>query len=209
MLMDLSLNEYLKAVASGDPTPGGGSAAALAGALGAALASMAAGLTVGRKKFAEVDGLMRKVQEKTSLNMNKMAEFVDKDAAAFDSVMQAYRLPKNTEEEARKRNEEIEKALEFAARVPLETLYAAVATAHLLKNVSEGGNPNAFTDAAVGVELLMAAATGAYANVRINLADISDENPRKAEVAKEADELMADIRAQANAIREDLQKKLP
>lgn len=165
---------FLDRLASGSPTPGGGSAAATAGAMAAALAAMVARLTLGKKKFTEVEGRMLELTEAAEALRGRLAAAVQGDAAAFDAVLQAMRLSRATEPEQQARSEAIRRATVEAARVPLEVALASVEAAELAAEVAEVGNPNAISDAATGVALARAALQGAALNVRVNTRQLGD-----------------------------------
>ncbi|MGQ0537792.1 MAG: glutamate formimidoyltransferase [Gemmatimonadaceae bacterium] len=171
-----TLAAFTAAVAAPTPAPGGGSVAACAGALGAALVQMVAGLTVGRKKYAEVDSEMQQVREKAATLGRVLALLVQRDAAAYGAVTDAYRLPKDSETEAVSRAAAIKTALLAAADVPLETARACVDVAELALVVAERGNRNAVSDAGVAALLAQAACTGAAYNVAINVAALTDRS---------------------------------
>ena len=154
--------------------PGGGSVAAHAGALAAALAQMVAGLTVGKKKYAAVDVEMKDVAQSAAALGNELAALVKRDADAYASVSDAYKLPKEPADAAAKRAEAVTKALLGAAEVPIETATAAVEVAKLALAVAERGNTNAVTDAGVAALLAHAAAKGAAYNVRVNVMALED-----------------------------------
>jgi glutamate formiminotransferase/formiminotetrahydrofolate cyclodeaminase len=162
---------FLDAVSSGDPAPGGGSAAALAGALAAALAGMVARTTVGKKKYAAVEASMQEAARIADDLRAQLAQAISDDSAAFEAVMNAYRLPKTDHT----RSEAIQRALYHAAEVPLETARLAVEALEQLQVVAVQGNINAATDAAAGAHLALAALEAAVLNVLVNLQDLSDE----------------------------------
>jgi glutamate formiminotransferase/formiminotetrahydrofolate cyclodeaminase len=172
-----SLSSFVASVASPVPTPGGGSVAAHAGALGAALAQMVAGLTVGKKKYAGVEAEMKEAALRAAALGNRLAALVDEDARAYEHVAAAYRMPKEPEEAAAARAVAVAGALLGAARVPLETARAAADVAELAALVAEKGNTNAATDAGVAALLAEAACKGAAYNVRVNVAALEDRAP--------------------------------
>jgi glutamate formiminotransferase/formiminotetrahydrofolate cyclodeaminase len=165
-------SQFLNALADGAPTPGGGSAAAYAGAMGAALVAMVARLTLGKKKYAEVQERMLSILDEAEVLRKKLTAAVEEDAAAFERVMSAFRLPKDTEEQMAARAETIHKATRHAADVPLETARLSVCVMELACQVAQIGNPNAITDAGTGAAMAQAALTGAGYNVRINILDL-------------------------------------
>jgi methenyltetrahydrofolate cyclohydrolase len=168
------LNAFIASLASGEPTPGGGSAAALAGALGAALAAMVGRLTAGRPKYATVNDQMQSAIVEADRLRGRLLALVDEDAAAYDQVRAAYRLPKETVEQQAARAAAIQQALQGASRTPLATVEACLAVLRLAERVVVSGNPNAATDGAVGALLAHAGLQGAALNVQINLGSIDD-----------------------------------
>ena len=165
-----ALDAFVGRVASPVPTPGGGSVAALAGALGAALAGMVAGLTVGKKKYAGVEGEMRDIAVTASEYQHQLQAFVALDANAYERVRAAYAMPTEPAESAATRAAAIREATLHATKVPLETAVAAARVAELAAAVAERGNSNAASDAAVAGLLAEAACKGAAFNVKINVA---------------------------------------
>jgi formiminotetrahydrofolate cyclodeaminase len=163
-------------VASPDPTPGGGSVAAHAGALAAALAQMVAGLTVGKKKYAAVDAEMRDLAVRASALGNTLAALVARDATAYATVAAAYKLPAESVDQQREKAARIDEALLHAAEVPLETARACADVAELALAVAERGNTNAASDAGVAALLAEAGCVGASYNVRINVGSLSDKS---------------------------------
>jgi len=163
------LNGFLEALASDSPTPGGGSVAALAGALGAALASMVANLTIGKKKYVDVEDDMKAVLQKTEALRLELAQLIDEDAAAFGKVMKAMKLPKETDEEKAARKTAMQASLIDAATVPLAVMEKCVDVIRLSKGVAEKGNKNAVSDAGVAALMGRAGAHAARLNVLINL----------------------------------------
>jgi glutamate formiminotransferase / formiminotetrahydrofolate cyclodeaminase len=172
----ISLDGFVAAVASSAPVPGGGSVAAHAGALAAALAQMVAGLTAGRKKYAAVDAEMRAVAQDAAALVTELSALVDRDAQAYAGVSAAYKLPKETAGDAARRGEAITAALLGAADVPLDTARACVRVGELAVTVAEKGNVNAVSDAGVAALLAEAACRAAAYNVRINVAALDDKS---------------------------------
>jgi glutamate formiminotransferase / formiminotetrahydrofolate cyclodeaminase len=199
-----SVSEFTAAVASSNPTPGGGSVVAHVGALAAALAQMVAGLTAGRPKFAVVDAEMRTVQADAAALGVTLAALVDRDAQAYGAVSAAYKLPK---EPAAPRAEGISRALIGAAEVPLETARAASRVAGLAAIAAQKGNPNAVSDAGVAALLADAACRGAVYNVRINIAALSDRSKGQA-LVDEANRLVAETAKSAAAATAAVEKYL-
>ena len=167
---------FLAAVASSDPVPGGGSVAAYAGALGAALTRMVAGLTTAKKKYAAVEAEMATVAESAKVLAEKLESLVASDAAAYATVSAAYRMPKATDAESGARKRAISDALVAASEVPLETARACADVADLAAIVAVKGNSNAITDAGVAALLAEAGCKGAAYNVRVNVSSLEDRS---------------------------------
>lgn len=188
-----SLSGFVGSVASPNPTPGGGSVAAHAGALAAALAQMVAGLTIGKKKYATVDAEMRDLAVRAAALGNTLSTLVARDASAYAIVAAAYKLPGDSDEQQRDKTARIDEALLRAAEVPLETARACAEVAELALVVATRGNTNAASDAGVAALLAEAGCVGASYNVRINVGSLSDK-ARGATLAAAASELVARTR---------------
>ncbi len=192
---------FLDQLAAGTATPGGGSAAAYAGAMAAALVSMVARLTVGKKKYADVEAQMYEILQQADDHRRSLEAAVVGDAQAFNAVMDAYKLPKETETQQAARAEAVERATHGAAAVPLAVIRQVVQVLELLAAVAERGNTNAVTDAASGAAMARAALTAAALNVRANARSASDRAAAESwlvEVtALEAQAAAADQRVQA------------
>jgi glutamate formiminotransferase/formiminotetrahydrofolate cyclodeaminase len=165
---------FLEHLAAGTATPGGGAAAAYAGAMGAALVGMVARLTLGKKKYAEVEAQMQSVVDSADKLRAGLTAAVQADSVAFDAVMEAFKLPKQTPDQQTARAEAVEQAYIHAAEVPLRVARDAVATLGLAAVVAERGNVNAFSDAGSAAYLAKAALAGAGLNVRANAAAVQD-----------------------------------
>ncbi|MDX1534148.1 MAG: cyclodeaminase/cyclohydrolase family protein [Thermoplasmata archaeon] len=170
-----SVNAFLEDLASSQPTPGGGSAAALVGSLGAALGSMVCRLTVGKKGYEEVEEAFRGYARELRLPRDRLRALVQEDAEAFQAVMAAFRLNKGTNAAKKRRSAAIQSALKEAAEVPLETAGHCVEVLRLLRVMADGANKNAVSDVGVGAHLALAALKSAFLNVDINLGSIDDE----------------------------------
>ncbi|MCC6245236.1 MAG: glutamate formimidoyltransferase [Gemmatimonadaceae bacterium] len=167
-----SVDAFMSRVAGPTPTPGGGSVAAHAGALGAALAQMVTGLTIGKKKYAAVEDEMKTLSAQASKLRRDLSALVQRDADAYERVREAYGMPREPEAAVAARDAAIQSALVFASEIPLETARAAADVAELAANVAERGNTNAATDAAVAALMSEAACKGAALNVRVNLVSL-------------------------------------
>jgi len=176
MLIDKNVRVFLEELASRAPVPGGGSVAALSASLASALTEMVANLTIGRKGFEEVEEEMKRISQESSNYREKFLKDIDKDAEAFDKVMGAFKLPKNTPEEIENRKQIIQKEFKNAALVPLEVAKDAVKLMEFTSKVVEKGNKNAISDGAVATMMARTAVLGALYNVKINLQSIKDEN---------------------------------
>ena len=163
-------------VASQAPTPGGGSVAASAGALAAALDSMVCRLTIGKKKYAEVQQALTEVRDKSEALRAQLTEMIKKDGEAFDKVMAARKLPKDNDEEIKKRDAEMIAASKIAALVPLETAKLSLQVLELSKSVAEKGNVNSVSDAGVSALMAKAAIEGAIYNVKINIGSLEEKD---------------------------------
>jgi formiminotetrahydrofolate cyclodeaminase len=170
-----SLDEFLSSVAETSPLlPGGGSVAALAGALAAALGEMMSGVTEGRKKFASVDAKVREIHAKLTKLRDMLKHLVQEDSAAFKSLMDALKLPKESEEQKAARAEAMESATKAATETPLRIARAAVEVLEHLEVLVEAGNPNARSDAATGAQMAYASLKGAQYNILTNIRGLKD-----------------------------------
>lgn len=185
---DQPVTEFLAALQSPEPTPGGGSAAALAGAMGASLLAMVAGLPKSRAATAEDAARLAAAGQRSTALAAELTALVDRDSDAYRQVMAAYRLPKSTDEEKSARTQAIQLAMRAATAAPLDVMRACAAAAEQGVVVSAMGNPSASSDAAVGFELLAAGLRGAKLNVEINLGSIKDAEYTK-KVQAEIEEL--------------------
>jgi glutamate formiminotransferase/formiminotetrahydrofolate cyclodeaminase len=199
-------SSFVDQVAAATAAPGGGSVAAHAGALGAALVEMVAGLTLGKSKYEGVGAEILAIRVRANKLRLELSQAVDDDAAAFEAVMGAYRLPKNSEEEKRTRQAAIHVAMMNAAHVPLHTATAAVQVMELAAKCTSDANLNAISDAVSGAAMARAALTAASYNVRINLY----EHPDRSTSRKMLDQLL-DLQTRAdvleNEIREAVQRR--
>ncbi len=183
-----TINDFIEALGSDSPTPGGGTGAAVTGALGASLVRMLANLTIGRKKYADHEELMQAVAEQAKEEEWKLMELAAEDAAAYEAVGAAFRLPKESDEEKAARSHAIQEALKGACEVPLRVMERCLEVIALAKQAVQRGNTNAVSDGAAGAELARAAMKVASYNVMINIDSIKD-----AEYAKDARTRMEEI----------------
>jgi glutamate formiminotransferase/formiminotetrahydrofolate cyclodeaminase len=200
-------DDFVAAVASAEPTPGGGSVAAHTGALAAALVQMVAGLTIGRKKYASVDAEFREVLDRAATLRQRLTELVELDAQSYAAVSAAYKLPKDTPEASAKREAAITAALIGASEVPLETARACAEVAELAERTAARGNQNAVSDAGVAALLAHAACRGAAYNVQINVASLPDRDAGRA-LTEAAQEFVRLTTAHSAAATKAVEEKL-
>ena len=201
MLTELTIKEFINKVISNDPVPGGGSVSALNGALAGALAAMVANLTIGRKKYAEVNDIMVELSSRFEKLSSRLIEDVDRDSDAYNRVFAAFKMPKETDEEKQARSEAIQRETKYAAQVPMEVARAVYEVLPMIDTVAQKGNSNAVTDACVSMMCARTAILGALLNVRINLTSIKDDEFVKA-MSEEADPIEAHTILQEQALLE-------
>lgn len=195
--MDLNktLQNYFDELSSNSPTPGGGNVAALCGALASSLGMMVCNLTIGKKKYADVEAEMISLKGKLENFQNDFVKLAQSDNEAFNKVMDAFKLPKESDEEKEIRNTKIEEATINAAEVPSEVMRKCYDLLPLLKNIADKGNKNSLSDAGVAISLIKTAIHGAYLNVLINCSSLNNQT-----IAEE-------IRKRANILFEEVEKK--
>lgn len=191
-LTDLTVKGLLDVTAGKDPVPGGGSISALSGAISAALTEMVAGLTIGRKKYAEVEEQMKQLVERVQKIRQQLILDVDRDSEAYNVVFAAFQMPKDTEEEKAARSAQIQEATKIAANVPMEVARRVYSLLSDIEEVVANGNQNAVTDGCVAMMSARNAIIGALFNVRINLTSIKDEQ-YVADMTAEADRLEREV----------------
>ena len=193
-LAELKTAEFVDLLASDAPAPGGGSAAALEGALGAALTAMVCSLTIGKKKYAEFEELAAEAQKKAAGLKARFVDVMDRDTEAFNVVSAAFGMPKATDEEKAARSAAIQKGLEGCTKTPFEMMELAVETLELTASILGKSNDSAASDLGVSALSLRAAIQGAWLNVLINIGSLKNK------------ELAEDYRAKGEAL---LAKALP
>lgn len=199
----MTVAHLLAALASPDPTPGGGTAAAIAGSMGTSLLVMVSGLAKSKTNTDDEKAVLAKARAAIEPLSARLTQLADADTASFNAVMAAYRLPKNTDDEKAARTSAIQDALRGATVVPLDTLRAAAQAIDYGRAVAEHGNRSAASDVGVAIGLLKAAADGAAANVRINLGSLKDE-AFKAATEAETSRLAQQAAAHAAAAMQSL-----
>ena len=175
MLVDLTIKGFLAETAGSAPVPGGGSISALNGAIATALTEMVANLTIGKKKYADVEGQMRTIATEAAIIRERLIRDIDRDSEAYDRVFAAFKLPKETEEEKAERSRVIQDATKQAAMVPMEVAEEIASVMETIIYVAHKGNRNAVTDACVAMMSARSAVLGALMNVRINLGSLKDK----------------------------------
>lgn len=203
MLADKTLKKFLEETASNSPVPGGGSVAALSAGLAAALTEMVANLTIGKKGYEGLEEEMEGIVKEVSGYRQRFIEDIDRDSDSFNGVMEAFKLPKGTEEEKEIRKNSIETAMKNAALVPLEVAKRALNIMSFAEKVIEKGNKNAVTDGAVAAMMARTAVLSALYNVKINLGSIKD-----AEFVERVGKEVEQIEEKAWKVEKDLLEKV-
>ena len=198
-LVNLSLQEFANETASESPAPGGGSIAAYMGSLGISLATMVANLSAHKKGWDKRWKEFSAWAEKGQKIKDELLYLVDEDTNAFNKIMEAFSLPKSSEQEVKFRSEAIQNATKYATEVPLKTMILAYSSFPIIKAMAEIGNPNSISDAGVGALCARSAVIGAYMNVRINAAELKDEAFKK-EILAKAEKIKNDAIKEEEAI---------
>jgi glutamate formiminotransferase/formiminotetrahydrofolate cyclodeaminase len=206
-LLGYSLREFANELSVDSPAPGGGSAAALCGALSTSLSSMVSNLTVGKKEYENVQKDVKKIAVKAQSLKDEFLRAVDLDTAAFNKLMEAYRLPKKTEEQKQERSRVVEEAVKEATLVPFGVLEKGIEALNLAKEIALKGNKNSLSDAGVAGLTAQAAAEGAYYNIKINLPNIQNSE-FKSKIKRQATSLKKKAVKLADEIREIMEKDL-
>jgi glutamate formiminotransferase/formiminotetrahydrofolate cyclodeaminase len=188
---------FLNALASSSPTPGGGAASAYAAAMAASLVGMVARLTIGNKKYAQFEEQMRAVEQQAEGLRAYFTNAVSEDSAAFEAVIEAYRLPKNSSQEKEQRRDQIQTTTLKAAQVPLEVAQKSVEVLELTQTVANHGNLNAISDAGSAAALAWAAISGAVLNVRINALSLQDKT-----ISTQLTDEIGDLQERAKGLHE-------
>jgi glutamate formiminotransferase/formiminotetrahydrofolate cyclodeaminase len=187
-----TVEQYLNEISSSSPTPGGGNVSAFCGALASSLGIMVCNLTIGKKKYADVQEEIEAAKEKLLTYQKNFLILAEKDNEAFNRVMNAFKLPKENEEQAETRKKAIQDATLEAAAIPMEVLKNCSAVFIHIKTAAEKGNKNSISDAGVAATLIGAAANGAYLNILINVSSLENKTIAR-EILKSADALIDDI----------------
>lgn len=201
-MLDKSVKEFAEILASKAPVPGGGGASALVGAIGIALGSMVGGLTVGKKKYADVEEDVRALMEKAEDLRARLLDGVERDAEAFEPLSRAYGIPKDDPS----RDEVMERCLRDAAAAPLEILDLCCEAIELQREFADKGSALAVSDAATGVVFCWSAMYGAAVNVRVNTKAMKDRDYAE-RINAHVDERMAKYRPIAEKVYEDVYRR--
>ncbi len=193
MLVENKITDFLSELHSNSPAPGGGSVAALNGAIAASLVGMVANLTIGKKNYAEAEAEMKDVAAKMNEVKDKFLDFVDKDANSFNGVIAAFKMPKDSDEQKAARTAAIQKGYKEAIAVPLDVAKSAAELFEFIEVALKKGNKNAESDALVAAISARTAIISALLNVEINLSAVKDQAYVEA-LRKE----VADLRKLAN-----------
>ncbi len=207
MITDSSIEKFLDDLASGAPTPGGGSAAAIMGAMGAALVSMVCNVSIGKKGYEAVDAELKAVRGEAEQARLRLTAMVAGDIAAFDALMAAYRLPKATDDDKAQRASAIQHALRGATETPLDCARACAEVIELARRAADVGYTGVISDAGVGVLAALAALRSAALNVYINAPSLKDR-PFAERALAEIEALLASRAAQSEAVYGVVRAKL-
>lgn len=207
MLIEKKVSNFLDELASNSPTPGGGSVAALAGALGVALISMVGNLTVGKKKYEDVEEDIKKILSSSEKLRYELSQLIEEDVKVFNNFMSTYKMPKETEDEKKVRAEKIQESLIEAAKVPLKVAYKCLDILSLSKEVAEKGNINVVSDAGVAALMAEAALESAILNVKINLKMIKDEKTIE-KLSSSIKEILLKEKGQKEKVLEIVEQKI-
>lgn len=202
-----SLQKYLEELSSNSPTPGGGNVAALCGALSASLGTMVCNLTIGKKKYLDVETEMNEMKVKLNVYVDKFLSLAKYDNEAFERVMDAFKLPKETDEQKKLRIEAIEKSTLEAASVPADVIKNCREIIPLLETISKKGNQNSLSDAGVAVAVIAAASEGAFLNVLINYSSLS-EKQKAVKLLTQAENLNNEVKEEARYILDAISSKI-
>ncbi len=207
MNLKVTLEEYLEDLSSAAPTPGGGNVSALCGVLASGLGTMVCNLTIGKKKYLDFEVEAVEIKKRLEEAKAKFIELAQKDNEAFNKVMDAFKLPKDTEEQKVLRREAIDNTTFEAAVVPSEVIKICNETLPLIKIIAERGNQNSLSDAGVAASLLTTAAEGAYMNVAINCSGLMNQTIAN-EFLKKSEILYNEVKTGASALVSEILKGL-
>jgi glutamate formiminotransferase/formiminotetrahydrofolate cyclodeaminase len=206
-LISMSVKAFANETAADSPAPGGGSVAAAAGAFGVALGTMVANLSASKRGWETRTAEFSSWAEKGQLLKDRLLALVDEDTRAFNAIMAAFGLPKDTDEQKSARKTAIQDASQYATEVPFRTLQVAVESIPLIQAMIEKGNPNSLSDAGVGAACLLTAMQGAWMNVLINAQGLEDK-VWATDISQRAEQLIQEGRSACNAMMAEVEKRL-
>jgi glutamate formiminotransferase/formiminotetrahydrofolate cyclodeaminase len=206
-LISMSVKAFANETAADSPAPGGGSVAAAAGAFGVALGTMVANLSASKRGWETRTAEFSSWAEKGQLLKDRLLALVDEDTRAFNAIMAAFGLPKDTDEQKSARKTAIQEASQYATEVPFRTLQVAVESISLIQAMIEKGNPNSLSDAGVGAACLLTAMQGAWMNVLINAQGLEDK-AWATDITQRAEQLIQEGRSACNAMMAEVEKRL-
>lgn len=204
---DKSCNEFVEVLATKAPVPGGGGASALVGAIGTALGNMVGSLTVGKKKYADVEEDIISLKAQADKLQEELLALVEKDAEVFEPLSKAYGLPKDTPEQQAEKDKVMEECLVNACSVPMEIMEKCCEAIDMMKEFADKGSKLALSDAGVGATMLRAALEGASLNVFINTSSMKNRQVAESTEAK-ANEMLAKYSVLADEIFKDVKERL-
>lgn len=207
MNIDDSIRNYLDEISSSLPTPGGGNVSAFSGAVACSLGIMVCNLTIGKKKYINVEEEMKDIKFELSIAKEEFLNLAEKDNQAFEKVMESFKLPKDTDEQKKNRNDKIESATFEAAEVPAEVLKNCSKIISLFQSLTEKGNQNSVSDAGVAASLISTAAEGAYLNILINCSSLSNQTMAQ-EVLKKNEIMLSEVKDSVKTIIGEIKRKL-
>ncbi len=206
-MIDKSCRDFVNRLASAEPVPGGGGASAMVGALGAALGSMVGNLTLGKKKYENVQEDIKAVLDRAGKLQNELLSLVEKDAQVFEPLSKAYGLPKNTEDEKKNRDTVMEAALRLACSVPVELMEKSMEAVALHEELAVKGTKIAISDVGVGVLFCKSALLGASLNVFINTKLMKDREYAEA-INNKAEMLISEGISRADSVYRKVEEQL-
>jgi len=206
-LIQRTLEDFSDVLASEAPAPGGGSTAALSGALGASLILMVASLTIGKEKYAEHETLMKEVSANTEKQRQTLLSLIDRDTEAFDAVSAVFKMPKDTDDEKKERSAAMQSALKACTLTPFEVIECSLAVLEQAQKMCDKYNTNTASDFGAAALSLKTATGGAWLNMLINLDGIKDEE-FVATYRQNGEKLMSKATALADEIYQEIEKNL-
>ncbi|WP_042354889.1 cyclodeaminase/cyclohydrolase family protein [Bacillus rubiinfantis] len=206
-LVDLTITDFVAKLGSDEPAPGGGSASALAAAVGAALTRMVCELTIGKKKYAEFDEEMKPVLSSMKELTDKLLNAIDADTEAFNKVSAVFTMPKETDEDKEKRKAAMQEALQYATQVPYHTMELILEGLELTAKAIGKSNTNAASDLGVAALTMKSGLYGSWLNVLINIGGVKDEQFRN-EYSEKGQALLAKGTEVADYIYDEIEKSL-